>query len=343
MFLDEAQAIKNEATRGYDAVAAVRCERVVVITGTPVENGLDDLYTILDLACPGLFGSRATFAKQLRDPIELENDMQAIEALRRIASPFFIRRDIQDLIPDLPPLTEAVVRVPVPPSYRDFYAQINARLSEEARREGLVMNATTIGLLTDALLACDHPALSRHVSPPITSEVPPKIGAAIASIRAAVSHGERVLLFSRFVVALDKLEPLLQDLAITTCRITGQTEDRKGVIDAFQQGAFDVCLISTQAGNAGATLTRATRVIFLDQWWTDAVRRQAIARAWRYTQAEPVHVEHLLLDGSVDERVFAVQARKLGLFDAVFGLGDVRQAPPPSKRTAQAETCFPCR
>jgi hypothetical protein len=324
VLLDEAQSVKNDATAGYEAVRAVRCERIVPLTGTPVENSLDDLYTILDLACPGLFGSRATFAKQLRDPIEVENDTDAIAALRQIAAPFFIRRDIRTLLPDLPPLSENVVRVPVPAAYRDFYAQVHARLSQEARDEGLVMNATTIASLTDALLACDHPTLARHVTAPVTDEPPPKMAEAVARIRTARTRGEHVLVFSRFVVAIDLLEPMLRSAGLTTCRITGQTDDRKGVIEAYQSGSFHAALISTQAGNAGATLTRATRVIFLDQWWTAAVRRQAIARAWRYTQTQSVFVDHLLLEGSVDERVFAVQARKQDLFDAVFGAGDVR-------------------
>lgn len=326
LFVDEAQAVKNDDTAGYDAVRRVRCDRVVPITGTPIENTLDDLYTILDLACPGLFGSRAVFAKQLRDPIEIDNDPEAIAALRQIASPFFVRRDIRTLIPDLPPLHESVVKVPVTPAYQDYYAQVNTRLSREARDEGMVMNATMIASLTDALLACDHPSLSRHVTAPKAPEPPPKMAEAVKRILAARARGEHVLIFSRFVVALDHLEPMLRAAEVTTCRITGQTEDRKGVIDDFQGGAFHVALISTQAGNAGATLTRATRVFFLDQWWTAAVRRQAIARAWRYTQTQEVFVEHLLLEGSVDERVFAVQSRKQDLFDAIFGAGDVRLA-----------------
>jgi len=333
IYIDEAHYLKNPESQVYTALAQLKRVACIPMTGTPIDNTLDDFYWILSLAVPGLFGSHASFVRRFRIPIEDQNCPEAIRALKRISEPFFIRRRTAEILPDLPPLTEEVFRIPIPETHEDFYSIVNTRLSIEARKAGFLSdNTKVIALLTDALLTASDPSLCTTLTasdPSLgtTLKVPlgvsPKFAVALARVRDAKARGQKILIFSRFKKTLHCFYPLLEADGLECTWITGDSTDRGDTVDAFQAGDFDVCLISTLAGNAGITLTRAERVLFLDHWWTDSVKEQAIARAMRLTQTKPVHVEHLLLAGSVDERVWAIQLRKQGLFDAVFGAGNV--------------------
>jgi SNF2 family DNA or RNA helicase len=189
------------------------------------------------------------------------------------------------------------------------------------------MSQRTIALLTAAQLATDHPGfVPASGIAPEDFEASAKLVESVSRIDQALARGERVLIFSRFTRTLDLLEPRLLAAGRRVMRIDGNTKDRTGAVAGFQAGEYDVALLSTRAANAGITLTRATYVQHLSHWWNGAVRDQCTARSYRFSQTAPVHVDYLVLDGSVDERILAVQQRKLALSDAVLGEGALESA-----------------
>lgn len=318
--LDEAQYAKTEDTAIADAIDRLNAQRTIVCTASLAENSVTEYRTTFHFAVPGLFGSPTAFARQFARPIEEDGDQATVARLRALALPFLIRRTKQELMPDLPRLHSSTLRLPIPDALADFYATLHARLSQEARDHGLVANAAILALLADAQLAAAHPVLAK--APPAGTDrlsPSPKFTAAIDLIQRAMAMNEAVLVFSRFVLVLDLFAEHLAVAGIGALRIQGDTTDRGDVVNAFQQGTVPTMLLSQRAGNAGITLTRANHVIELDQWWNPAVSEQSVARAWRLTQTREVHATNLVLAGSIDERVSAIQARKSSLTDALYG------------------------
>jgi SNF2 family DNA or RNA helicase len=321
---DEAQRVKNDDTKVYEVIERLPRDRFIPMTGTPMENGLSDLWSIFNLAVPGLLGSARTFDRQFIGPIERDLDERALARLRQRLAPFMLYRDSRTYL-DLPPLSERTVVVPVPPEYAQFYAMQRARLAARAREEGLVINAKTIALLTSALLAASHPAFDPTSGVTFESApYSPKFAALLSRIRANHAQGRAILVFCRFTLVIDQLLPLLLAEGLRVAVIRGDSTDREGIVERFQACEYDVALLSTLAANAGITLTRATYVAHCSEWWTAAVRDQCNARAWRLTQTAPVDVEYLVLEGSADERVVAAQLRKERLFRAVFQGGSLQ-------------------
>jgi superfamily II DNA or RNA helicase len=333
--LDEAQMVKNYASKGAQLVRRLRTEHRLCLTGTPIENHLGELWTQFDFLMPGTLGDHSRFTRFFRTPIEKEGDTQRRSSLSRRVRPFILRRTKGEVAKELPPKTEIVRRVELASDQRDLYEAIRLtmhnRVREEVSKRGLARSRIVI---LDALLklrqACCDPRL---VKAPSARKA--KSSAKLADLREMlpqlIEDGRRVLIFSQFTSMLDLVEPELDRLKIPFVQIRGTTKDRRTPVKRFQAGEVPVFLISLKAGGTGLNLTAADTVIHLDPWWNPAVERQATDRAHRMGQTNSVFVYKLIAAGTVEERILEMQARKAAIADGIFS------DDPDAKFTIEAE------
>ncbi len=316
LVLDEAQAIKNALTRRARAVRGLDAELRVALTGTPVENHLGELWSLMRVLTPGLLGSWEHFRDRFATPIERGRDPDRRAALSRLLRPFLLRRTKAEVAPELPPRTEIERFVDLSPAER--------RLYDEARRAAIEALATGGGDARFAIfaaltrlrrLAC-HPRLHDD-----TSTVPSsKLAALLETVSELREEGHRALVFSQFTSHLALVREAFDREGITYTYLDGATpsEERTRRIDAFQAGGTDVFLISLKAGGTGLNLTAADYVIHLDPWWNPAVEDQATDRAHRIGQTKAVTVIRLVARGTIEEAVLALHQDKRALAASVF-------------------------
>ncbi len=331
--LDEAQFVKNPATRIHRAIAALKTDAVFAASGTPIENGLDDLWALLALTAPGLFPSIRQFREDYTRAIEqLPSDAptalsataagvhrtKTLERLRRRVRPFLLRRTKDVVAPDLPPKQEQEIAVPLSPAHRELYDRVLQRerqkvlglLDDLDRQRFIVFRSLT--LLRMLALA---PGLVDERNAHLGSA---KLDTLLERLVEVVAEGHRALVFSQFTSFLDMAATRLDAAGLAYAHLDGGTTRRGDVIDAFREGAAPVFLISLKAGGFGLTLTEAEYVFVLDPWWNPAAEAQAIDRAHRIGQTKSVFVYRLIAAGTVEEKVLALQQRKAALFDAVI-------------------------
>ena len=317
VILDEAQAIKNPdsqvARAAYGLPAAFR----MALSGTPVENRLDELWSQLQFTNRGLLGGRGAFDERFARPIAA-GDAGAAERLRAKIRPFVLRRLKKDVAPELPPRIEAILYCELEEHERDVYEVVRAAARKDvvARlAEGVSVLAALEALLRLRQAAC-HPALV----PGQTGDTSAKIERLVEALNDAVADGHKALVFSQWTSLLDLVEPHLEREGIGFLRLDGSTRDRGGVVAGFQDDAGPkVMLISLKAGGTGLNLTAADHVFLLDPWWNPAVEDQAADRAHRIGQDKPVMVYRLVAKDTVEEGIMALQDRKRQLAEAALG------------------------
>jgi len=311
--LDEAQAIKNPGSQAAQAAFALRGARRITLTGTPVENRLDELWSQLHFLNPGLLGGRSDFDERSARPIAA-GDAAAAERLRARIRPFVLRRKKAEVAPELPPRTEAVLHAELSEEERALYdavaASVRAEVLAELQRPGGVLAA--LELLLRLRQACCHPRLL----PGQTLDRSAKLELLVDRLDTTAAEGHKALVFSQWTSLLDLVEPRLEAAGLGFARLDGATRDRAGVVAQFQAaGGPPVFLISLKAGGTGLNLTAADHVFLLDPWWNPAVEEQAADRAHRIGQDKPVFVYRLVAAGTVEERILALQAKKRALAD----------------------------
>ncbi|SMH62616.1 DEAD/DEAH box helicase [Azospirillum agricola] len=322
VLFDEAQYLKNPTSQATKAAVALEARQRLCLTGTPVENSLDELWSLFSVAVPSLFGDRTGFRRQFRTPIEKHADADRQRVLARRVRPFLLRRTKDEVAGELPAKTEIQETVDPQPGQRDLYETIrlamDARVREEIARKGLARSRITI---LDALLklrqVCCDPRLVKLES----ARKRVAKGAASAKLELLpelLADGRRILLFSQFTSMLDLIEPELDRLGIPFVRLSGDTRDRETPVGRFQSGLVPLFLISLKAGGTGLNLTAADTVIHYDPWWNPAVEDQATDRAHRIGQDKPVFVYKLVTAGTVEERMVELQERKRRLGEAVY-------------------------
>nr|HEX4313832.1 DEAD/DEAH box helicase [Kofleriaceae bacterium] len=324
--LDEAHAIKNVDAQAADAVRALDAGQRVCLTGTPIENHLGELWSLLDFVNPGLLGGRDEFAQQFRVPIEQRGDRTRLVALRERVKPFILRRTKQSVAPELPPKTNLVRAIELTGAQRELYESIrvaaHADVRNHIKQRGLARS--TIAVL-DALLklrqVCCDPRLVSLDGPAPSEGASAKLDALLQLVDRGLADGRRILIFSQFARMLALISESMLARGVRHVTLTGQTADRQRPIDAFQGGKADVFLISLKAGGAGLNLTGADTVIHYDPWWNPAAQAQATDRAHRIGQDKPVFVHDLIAAGSVEERMLGLQRHKRRLADAVLDAG----------------------
>ncbi|MFZ6816295.1 DEAD/DEAH box helicase [Undibacterium sp. Rencai35W] len=332
LLLDEAQTVKNAASRSADAVRRLRARHRLCITGTPLENHLGELWTQFDFLMPGFLGDMRSFTRLWRKPIEINGETLRAQLLAQRVRPFILRRRKQDVASELPPKTEIIKRLKLSGQQRDLYESVRVAADEQVRRilqrKGFAGAQITI---LDALLklrqVCCDPYLLKGTKTPDTMERA-KLELLSDMLPSLVVEGRRVLVFSQFTEMLDLIAGRLTTLALPYLSLTGKTPpaQRGCIVAQFQNKEVPVMLISLKAGGVGLNLTAADTVIHMDPWWNPAVEEQASARAHRIGQEQAVFVYKLVVEGSIEERILDLQARKAALADGVLG-SDAALAP----------------
>ena len=325
LVLDEAHAIKNHSAQAAAACRKLDARHRVCLSGTPIENHLGELWSLLDFCNPGLLGSRDEFATQFRAPIEEKADRKALDQLRERVRPFVLRRTKENVAPELPPKTCLVRAVDLTPQQRELYESIrvaaHADVRNHIKQRGLARS--TIAVL-DALLklrqvCCDPRLVTVEAAKGVEGSA--KLDTLLQMIDSGLAEGRRFLVFSQFARMLGLISEALLARGHGHVTLTGGTPDRQKPIDAFQQGRADIFLISLKAGGAGLNLVGADTVIHYDPWWNPAAQAQATDRAHRIGQDKPVFVHDLIAAGSVEERMLSLQKHKRALASSVLDAG----------------------
>ena len=327
--LDEAQMVKNAGSRTATAARRLNARHRLCLTGTPMENHLGELWAQFHFLLPGWLGDARSFQRDWRTPIEKNGETQRARLLAQRVRPFILRRRKAEVATELPPLSEQIHRVALAGNQRARYESVRLAADEQVRRilQRQKFDGALITIL-DALLklrqVCnDERLLAEQDAPPQVAA--PGHSAKLDWLREAlpslVAEGRRILVFSQFTRMLGLLEPELQALGLPWLSLTGDTPtaERGARVARFQAGEVPIFLISLKAGGVGLNLTAADTVVHLDPWWNPAVEQQASARAHRIGQTRPVMVYRLVVAGSIEERLLALQSRKAALADAVLG------------------------
>jgi len=325
--LDEAQAIKNPATKRAMAARKLKADLRVVTTGTPIQNNLIDLYSLFSFLNPGMLGSRKRFSENFALPIGRDGDPAARARLRRMISPFVLRRVKAEVLDDLPPRTEVTLHVEMSAEEAALYEALRQRavddleaLAEELPAAGAGAEAgqrrlQVLAHLTRLRLACCNPKLVHPEGPPSS-----KMRTFAATLDELRQSRHRVLVFSQFVRHLKLIEEHLTDSGIPYQYLDGSTpaKARAERVAAFQAGEGDAFLISLKAGGTGLNLTAADYVIHMDPWWNPAAEDQASDRAHRIGQTRPVTIYRLVTKGTIEERIVDLHRHKRELADRLL-------------------------
>ncbi len=325
VILDEAQMVKNAASRSARALRRLHTRHSLCLTGTPMENHLGELWAQFDWLMPGFLGDQRQFAVRWRKPIEENGETLRAALLAQRVRPFILRRRKQDVATELPPRTEVIKRVQLQGQQRALYESVRVAADKQVRRvlQRQSFKGAQISIL-DALLklrqVCCDPYLVKG-SQLENSMERAKLALLADMLPTLVEEGRRVLVFSQFTELLELIAAQLQTQALPFLSLTGKTspKDRGSVVQRFQALEVPVLLLSLKAGGVGLNLTAADTVIHMDPWWNPAVEEQATARAHRIGQDQPVFIYKLVVEGSIEERMLELQARKLALADSVLG------------------------
>ncbi len=327
---DEAQAIKNAATKRSQAVFELQADFRLALTGTPVENRLADLWSIMRFANPGLLGSSNRFNERFAGPIERNRDREAQHVLKRLVGPFVLRRTKSEVLQDLPARTELILSVAPEAAEAAHYEALRREAAREidATLEDAPAAQARFNILAQLTrlrrAACDPRLCS------------PEFGIAGAKMQAfadlageLIANGHKALVFSQFVDFLQILRAPLDESGISYQYLDGTTPaaERSRRVAAFQAGEGDLFLISLKAGGFGLNLTAADYVVITDPWWNPAAEDQAMGRAHRIGQLRPVTVYRLVTRGTVEERIVDLHHEKRALADSILADGDASALP----------------
>jgi SNF2 family DNA or RNA helicase len=306
--LDESQTIKNPDSQVARAAFRLQAGWRVALTGTPVENRLDELWSQMHFLNRGLLGGRSDFTDRYAMPIAA-GSTAAAKRLRQRVRPVVLRRRKEEVAPELPPRTEMVLRTELDDAERDIYDAVRAAVRPDAL--AALQSGGGVMAALEALLRLRQAACHPGLVPGQRANGSSKLRLLMDLLRELRGSGHRALVFSQWTSLLDLVEPELREADIGFVRLDGATRDRAAVIAAFQDPAGPpVMLISLKAGGVGLNLTAADHVLLLDPWWNPAVEQQAADRAHRIGQSRPVMVHRLIAAGTVEERILTLQERK---------------------------------
>ena len=329
--LDEAQNIKNANSDAAQVVGELNTRHRLCLSGTPMENHLGELWSLYHFLMPGFLGSQARFKQLFRTPIEKLGNNERLDQLRRRVTPFMLRRAKSDVATDLPPKQTAVSSVELGGKQADLYETIRLT-TEKAVREALAnkgLAKSQIQIL-DALLklrqvCCDPRLVPLAAAKKIKESA--KLELLMDMLPEMLAEGRRILLFSQFTSMLALIEEELVKRGLKWVKLTGQSQKRDALIEQFTSGAVPLFLISLKAGGVGLNLPQADTVIHYDPWWNPAVENQATDRAHRIGQTQSVFVYKLVAQGTIEERILALQARKAMLADSLYSGAQGRKQP----------------
>jgi len=312
--LDEAQNIKNPRAKVTQAACKLDARHRLCLSGTPIENHLGELWSLLRFLIPGFLGSEEAFNARFRRPIEKDGDVERNELLRRRVAPLILRRTKDQVAKELPPKTELVHLIELHSEQKDLYETVRATMDKRVRQaiEARGLGQSQIVFL-DALLklrqiCCDPRLLPEEFSNHVRTSA--KLDFLTNLLELLIEEGRRILLFSQFTSMLALIEQHLIATHVPYLKLTGSSTDRGKLVEDFQTGRIPLFLISLKAGGTGLNLTAADTVIHYDPWWNPAAEAQATDRAYRIGQDKPVFVHKLLCQDTVEERIHQLQQEK---------------------------------
>ncbi len=316
--LDEAQAVKNPATKMARAACRLKSQHRICLSGTPLENHLGELWSLFRFLMPGFLGSHEDFSRKFRTPIEKNADHDRRSVLQRKVRPLILRRTKDQVATELPPKTVITHPIEINEAQQELYESVRAIMDKRVRdalaEQGVEKSHI---LFLQALLKlrqiCCHPRLLGDQSKGAAGASSAKLDYLLDMLPVLLEEGRRILLFSQFTSMLAIIREHIERLSIPYTMITGSTTDRRTPVDDFQKGRVPLFLISLKAGGTGLNLTAADTVIHYDPWWNPAVESQATDRAHRIGQDKPVFVHRLICKGTVEERIQELQDRKSNL------------------------------
>ncbi len=319
VILDEAQHIKNPDSQNAQAAMSLRSQYRFAMTGTPIENSIRDIWSLMNFLMPGYLGKRDDFRDRYQREIEIEPGGPTHRRLIKRLRPFILRRTKREVLTELPDKIEQVAYCELSKSQRELYSQ----LAESTRRQLVELagtadqNRARMTMLTALLRlrqACCDERLLRPENEP--DERSGKVEMLMELIEEALDGEHRVLVFSQFATMLRLLRDALNSADIQACHLDGQTKNRSQEVDRFQAGEAQVFLISLKAGGTGLNLTAADTIIHFDPWWNPAVEAQATDRAHRIGQKRVVTSYKLIARDTVEEKILTLQTRKKAMIAA---------------------------
>jgi superfamily II DNA or RNA helicase len=322
LIMDEAQFAKNHQSKVYQCLRRIAAPVKLAITGTPMENNLMELWSLLSITAPGLFPSPTRFQDYYARPIEKRGDTELLAQLRRRVKPLMRRRTKEQVAAELPAKQEQVLEVELHPKHRKLY---QTHLQRERQKVlGLIddMNRNRFTILRSLTLLRQlslHAGLvdDKHAGVPCA-----KFDALLEQLHDVIDGGHRALVFSQFTGFLSQVRDRLDDAGIAYCYLDGRTKKRAELVRRFKDGAAPVFLISLKAGGFGLNLTEADYCFLLDPWWNPATEAQAVDRTHRIGQTRNVMVYRLIAKDTIEEKVMALKARKAELVASVMDEGN---------------------
>jgi SNF2 family DNA or RNA helicase len=324
LVLDEAQHIKNRQTQNAQAVKSIRAAHRMVLTGTPIENSVLDIWSIFDFLMPGYLGAAKDFRERYEVPIVREKSEEAQARLARRLRPFILRRLKREVAQDLPPKIDQVMYCELTSEQAEVYHQVLESSRQEVLNavdaQGLAKSRMIIltALLRLRQVCCDLRLLNLENINPETASA--KLDLFAELLEETIDGGHRALVFSQFTSMLALIQERLKQEGIPCCYLDGSTRDRAEVVNRFQEdSSIPVFLISLKAGGLGLNLTAADTVIHYDPWWNPAVEDQATDRAHRIGQTQVVTSYKLISRGTVEEKILQLQNRKREMIQGALG------------------------
>jgi len=323
LVLDEAQYIKNPKAITAQSACKLKAAHRICLSGTPMENHLGELWSLMRFLMPGFLGDEKSFNTQLRKPIERDRSRDAQLALNRRVSSLILRRTKDQVATDLPEKTTLIHHIDLTKKQTDLYESVRASMDKRVRdaiaAKGLAKSHI---IVLDALLKlrqiCCHPQLLRTPAAEHITESAKLSYLTEELLPTLLEEGRRILLFSQFTSMLALIEEYLEKEKIPFLKLTGQTQDRATLVKQFQRGETPIFLISLKAGGTGLNLTAADTIIHYDPWWNPAAENQATDRAHRIGQTKPVFVHKLVCRGTIEDRILDLQKHKAALVEALL-------------------------
>lgn len=315
--LDESQYIKNKSSKTFEAVMSLKSKHRLVLTGTPIENSLSDLWSQMNFLNKGLLGNYAFFKQNFQAPIENRSEEKVEEKLQLLIRPFILRRTKSEVASDLPPMVESVMYCTMSPEQHKAYEREKSII-----RNTILANIEANGVSNSSLVILQGLTklrqLANHPSMIIDEEdvESGKFNEIFLALSNLVSENHKVLIFSSFVTHLSLLRQQIELQGWKYSLLTGKTREREKVINDFQDDPENkIFLISLKAGGVGLNLTRADYVFIIDPWWNPAAENQAISRAHRIGQNKKVFVYRFITENSIEEKIQLLKERKSALAD----------------------------
>ncbi len=327
LVLDEAQYIKNPRAKVAQAACRLLARHRLCLSGTPIENHLGELWSLMHFLIPGYLGTEENFNTRFRKPIEDEGDAEKNELLKKRIAPLVLRRTKDQVAKELPPKTIMVHLIELHSDQKDLYETVRATMDKRVREaiaaRGIEQSQIVFldALLKLRQICCDPRLLPDDFSDGVKSSA--KLRFLTELLATLIAEGRRILLFSQFTTMLSLIEEHLVKEKIGYLKLTGGSKDRGQLVEQFQNGKAPLFLISLKAGGTGLNLTAADTVIHYDPWWNPAAEAQATDRAYRIGQDKPVFVHKLLCQDTVEERIHRLQQEKAKLADGLLADADV--------------------